>query len=110
MPLINLRNAELTLMDVFSIIGSGIFALSVWYGLSAEVDINKSEISHLKHSVARVERQAGEASDRILAQQRELANEVKLIRTESAAERNKIMVKLDRIIEREINNGRLHRD
>lgn len=90
----------LSWMDIVAIVGSAMTAALVVFGASERITLNQIEIEHLKTNVSRVERQASEANREILQQLKEQGTEVKAIRTESATERGKIMEKLDRLIER----------
>lgn len=97
---------EVSLMDVITIGGLILGGAAVFFGYGVEINENSQGIAHLRSDVARVERQADEADQRVIKQLDELKSGMNAIRTESASERKDIMRKLDTIIEREIKTMR----
>jgi Tfp pilus assembly protein PilN len=89
-------------MDIASLLGAAALAMTIFFGVKEDVKIQQIEIDHLRSNISRVEVQAQDANRQILEKLREQNVVIKDIRTESAEGRDKIMEKLDRLIEREV--------
>jgi hypothetical protein len=96
-------DSKVSVMDIFAIaIGLGT-ALTVFFGVSTDVSNNSVQIRHNKDNLARIERKADQGDQAILSQLREQKISIKEIRIESAQGREKIIQKLDKLIDRELN-------
>lgn len=93
-------DSKVSVMDIFAIvIGLGT-ALTVFFGVSTDVSTNEVNIANNKENLARIEREADDGDAKILDQLKEQRDDIKEIRVESAQGREKIIEKLDKLIDR----------
>lgn len=95
-------------MDIVAIVAAGLTALTVFFGVSADVGDNRAQIEHIQTDVRRIEVAGAQRDNEVLDQLKENRADMKEIRHESAAGRKNIIDKLDRLIERQLDNGNAH--
>ena len=91
-------------MDIVAIAGGIATAGAVFFGMGGKIDANKTEIEYIKINVKRIEADADRRSQKILVQLKEQRDELKAYREESKEDNRQVVQKLDRLIERELNN------
>lgn len=91
-------------MDIVAIIGAACSALWVVFGVTADVGDNADAIKLVQGEVVRLEVKVDKQDDETLQAVKDLRGELKEYREEARENNKEVVQKLDRLIERELDN------
>ena len=101
MPHLQFDN-RISWMDIVAITAAALTALSVYFGVSNDVQVNGQKIAHIQTNIQRIEASSEKHEGKILKILEAQKIEMKEYRQESRQGQRQVVDKLDRLIEREL--------